>query len=88
MQEQMVPASRLISWGMWGTVGMLIGAAWTTVAFGHWEFGLLFGFTACALSAIAAAFQVRCFILHAVRIVVAAIGENDGGERTVRSMRR
>lgn len=86
MQDSVIPVSRLISYSLWAAVGAVTAAAWATALTGHWQLGLMFGFTACVTSALAAAWQVRCYIFRALQMVLAGIVEG-GVQRPVR-MRR
>lgn len=86
MQDSVVPVSRLVACSLWSIVGAVTVASWLTALTGHWRLGLLFGFTACVTSALAAAWQVRCYIFRALQMVLAGIAE-DSVQRPVRIRR-
>ena len=77
MHDSNIPASRVISYSLWGWVFILMAAAWLVSFVGDWHVAVLLGMTACVLSASAAAYQIRGYIIRSCRVIARA-GSDDG----------
>lgn len=70
MIERLIDLGKIATIAAWTAVLLLLGAAWVSVlVLDRWRYGGLFGLTACAISAMAAALQVRCYILRLAKMI-------------------
>lgn len=64
MHDSQVSASKVITAVLWVWTGAILAAAWTVWVFDQKDLSAMFGFTACASSAVAATSQIRCYTLR------------------------
>jgi hypothetical protein len=87
MHDGAIPTSKLITATLWGWVALVILTAWLTWFLGYHGLAMMFGFTACALSAVAAASQIRCYSLRLCGVIRAVSGPDEGQRGQVRPLR-
>lgn len=83
MTDGNVSVSKLIAVLLWAIVAMLVGFAWLGYYMGLGQLSNLLGFTACATSALAAVFQIKCYAVRAVTLICAL----DRADRQGRGLR-
>lgn len=82
-----ISVSRIITTILWGAVVGLIIAAWATLLTGRDELTPVLGYTACALSAVAAVAHIRGYFTRVLNVIRALNGSETGGEREVHPLR-
>lgn len=70
MYERSIDLFELLTVVLWVLAGALLAAAWVSWVLGMGDqLSALFGFTACATSAVAATCNIRCFAARLARLV-------------------
>ena len=88
MHDNAISASKLAAYALWAWVALLFAVAWLTWAFGdHETLWMMFAFTGCASSALAATFQVRCYSLRVCALLRATHGLDTPPPSEVRALR-
>lgn len=84
MHDSQVSASKVITAALWTWVGAVMVAAWIVWLNDLHELAVMFGFTACASSAVAATSSVRCYSLRVcgfLRMIHGLDGQPPSGPR-------
>ena len=73
MHESMISTGKVFAGVLWTWVGGLLATAWVLAMIpGQIEFAALLAATACASSALAAVFHIRCFFVRQSQLIRAS----------------
>lgn len=75
MNDEYVSRGKVIMFVAWGVVATLMATAWVVILFtSRWRVGGMFAAMSCAMSAMAATMQIRCYAVRMACLIRATAG--------------
>lgn len=87
-EAKSIPLTVIIVSALWTLVLVLLGIAWVMTVAGHHQVAVMFGFTSCVTTGVAAVFSLRCSAARTRALLRSLHGINGGGDRTSSELHR